>query len=80
MAHGAKSQDRSHWPVRRFTLATQPPEDLSGETTAEERLEMMWPLALDAWTLAGLLLPDYPRGAAPVRLVVAAAGPQAVEL
>ena len=65
--------------MRRFALDAQPPDDLSGETTAEERLEMMWPLALDAWTLAGLPLPDYPRGAAPVRLVVAAAGLRAVE-
>ncbi len=79
MAHSAKSQDRRHWPVRRFTLAAQPPEDLSGQTTAEERLEMMWPLALDAWVLAGLPLPDYARGAALVRLVAAAAGPPAVE-
>ena len=79
MEHSAKSQDRSRWPVHRFTLAAQPPEDLSGETTAEQRLEMMWPLALDAWTLAGLPLPDYPRGAAPVRLVVATAGPRAGE-
>lgn len=79
MADSAKSPDRSHWPVLRFTLAAPPPEDLSGETTAEERLEMMWPLALDAWTLAGLSLPDYPRGAAPVRLVAAAAGPSAGE-
>ncbi len=79
MTHSAKSQNRSHWPVRRFTLAAEPPEDLSGETTAEERLEMMWPLALDAWTLAGLPLPDYPRGAAPVRLVVTLIGPRAVE-
>ncbi len=79
MEHSAKSQDRSLWPVRRFTLATQPPEDLSGETTAEQRLEMMWPLALDAWTLAGWPLPDYPRGAAPVRLAAATAGPRAGE-
>ena len=73
MVHRTKSQDRSHWPVRRFTLAAEPPEDLSGKTTAEQRLEMMWPLALDAWALAGWPLPDYPRGAAPVRLVAAPA-------
>lgn len=74
MVDSAKSRDRSHWPVRRFTLAAEPSEDLRGETTAEQRLEMMWPLALDAWTLAGWPLPDYPRGAAPVRLVAASAG------
>ena len=79
MAHSAKSQDRSRWPVRRFTLATQPPDDLTGDTTAEERLEMMWPLALNAWTLAGLPLPGYLRGEAPVCLVVPTAGPRPVE-
>ncbi len=79
MADSAKSQDRRHWPVRRFTLADQPSEDLTGQTTAEERLEMMWPLALEAWTLAALTLPDYPRAAAPVRLVVAAVGARAIE-
>jgi hypothetical protein len=79
MADSAKSQDRRHWPVRRYTLAAQPPEDLSDETTAEERLAMMWPLALDSWTLAGLPFPDYPRGAAPVRLVAAMAVPRVAE-
>ena len=79
MAKSAASRDRSRWPVRMFTLAAKPRDDLSGETTAEQRIEMMWPLALDAWTLAGLPIPDYARAAAPVRLVAAPAGPRVSE-
>jgi hypothetical protein len=30
----------------------QPPDDLL-RTTPEERLEMMWPLAVDAWAFMG---------------------------
>ena len=30
---------------------------------------MMWPLAREAWTLAGRAIPDYPRHAMPVRII-----------
>jgi hypothetical protein len=43
-----------------------PGDDLSDETTAVQRLEMMWPLALEAWTLTGQPLPGYGRGQTPV--------------
>ena len=55
------------WPVRRYRLGSEPSDDLSKFTTAEERLEMMWPLALEAWSLSGEPLPDYVRSRAPVR-------------
>ena len=61
--------DRSHWPVRKFALGSQPGDDLSAETTAEEHLEMVWELTLEAWSLAGLPLPTYARHEAPVRCV-----------
>jgi hypothetical protein len=48
-------------------LGAEPSDDLSGTTTAEERLAMMWPLALEAWALSGRPIPDYERSAAPVR-------------
>ena len=76
MADRSRSADRRTWPVRRFTLDTQPGDDLSGVTTPEERLEMMWPLALEAWTLAGATLPDYARRGAPVRVVPLVALPR----
>jgi hypothetical protein len=59
---------RAGWPIARFTLGAEPPDDLSATTTAAERIAMMWPLALAAWRLAGRPLPTYPRGQAPVRV------------
>ena len=58
---------RSEWVVRRYALGHEPGADLSAFTTAEERLEMMWPLALDAWKLTGRPLPDYVRSTMPVK-------------
>jgi len=61
--------DRSHWPVRKFALGSEPGDDLSAETTAEERLQMVWQLTLEAWSLAGLPMPTYTRCETPVRVV-----------
>ncbi len=52
--------------MRIFRLGAEPGDDLTTTTTAEERLQMMWPLAVDAWTLAGRPLPSYSRTEAPV--------------
>jgi len=60
---------RKSWPVRRFRLGEEPDEDLGATTTASERLEMMWPLAVDAWASSGRPIPDYPREKTPVRLI-----------
>ncbi len=68
MAQGSGNPDRGTWPVRRFTLESQPSADLSAATTAEERLAMMWPLAVEAWALTGLTLPTYSRSHTPVRI------------
>jgi hypothetical protein len=59
--------DRSTWPVRKYRLGEEPSADLSETTTPEQRLEMVWTLTMDAWSLTGRSLPDYPRHAAPVR-------------
>lgn len=63
----ARALARSSWPVRRYRLGEEPPDDLRAFTTAEERLAMMWPLALAAWSLTGEPIPDYDRRAAPIR-------------
>jgi hypothetical protein len=65
--------DRGSWPVRKLRLGSEPSDDLSDFTTAEQRLEMMWPLALEAWALSGEPLPDYVRSKAPVRRIRRAA-------
>jgi hypothetical protein len=59
---------RGSWPVRRLTLGDES-DDLSSETSVAERIGMMWPLALEAWRVAGLPVPDYSREHAPSRLV-----------
>ena len=58
---------RSSWPIRKHRLGEEPSDDLSDHTTAEERLQMMWQLALDAWSLTDRPIPDYNRKEAPVR-------------
>ena len=65
-----RSIARRNWPVRKHRLGEEPSDDLSELTTAEERLEMMWQLAVDAWSLADKAIPDYKRSDAPVHKYV----------
>ena len=60
---------RAEWPVRRFRLGEEPPDDLSATSTAEERLGMLASLSEEAWALLGRTVPDYPREEAPVAVV-----------
>jgi hypothetical protein len=66
-AGAARREKRKSWPVRVFRLGEEPDDDLSQATSAEARLDMMWPLALEAWSLTGRALPDYPREKIPIR-------------
>jgi len=50
-------------------LGDEPPDDLRSSTTAQERLAMMWELAVTAWRVAGRALPEYARGEAPGRVI-----------
>jgi len=59
---------RRDWPVRVYRLGAEPGDDLRATTTAEERLAMMWPLALEAWALSAGPVPEYSRSEAPVSL------------
>ena len=63
-----RAAQRASWPVRRLALGEES-DDLSAQTTATERIAMMWPLALEAWRMAGLPIPDYERKDAPIRVV-----------
>jgi hypothetical protein len=62
-----RAASRRAWPIRKYRLGEKPSDDLSDSTTPAQRLEMMWPLALEAWSLAGGPLPGYARHEAPVR-------------
>lgn len=63
----ARARARAAWPVRRYPIGGEPSDDLRASTTAEERLAMMWPLAVEAWSLTGRPLPEIPRAKWPVR-------------
>ncbi len=62
------STSRADWPVRRYRLGEEPPEDLSDVTTAEARIAMMAALAREGWAAAGKAYPAYARDATPTRL------------
>jgi hypothetical protein len=47
---------RGAWPVRRYRLGEEPGGDLSGSTTAEERLAMMPGLAAEAYAVERFLV------------------------
>ena len=60
---------RASWIVRVSRLSDRARDDLSECTTPEQRLEMMWPLAREAWSLSRRPLPEYRRDEAPIRVV-----------
>jgi len=64
----ARRRARSQWPISRHTLDTLPSDDLSATTTAAQRIAMMWPLAVEAWRVAGRSIPEYRRSEAPGQL------------
>jgi hypothetical protein len=64
--HGERRADRAAWPVRVYRLGEEPGDDLSRDTTPAQRLAMMWPLAVEAWALAGRPLPAYGRHELPL--------------
>jgi hypothetical protein len=43
-------------------------DDLSDGTDPAQRIGMMWPLAVEAWQLAGLAVPSYTRDNTPSRV------------
>jgi hypothetical protein len=63
----ARAAKRGNWPVLRYDLGAEPADAVSG-ATVEERLNMMWPLALDAWASSGKPLPQYERSEIPGKL------------
>jgi hypothetical protein len=60
---------RRFWPAQTMKLGEEAGDDLSGWTTPAQRLEMMWPLSLEAWALSGWRFPGYERGDTPVCVV-----------
>ena len=59
---------RAAWPVVVRPLDGTTDDDLSAVTDPAQRIRMMWPLAVEAWQLAGLPLPTYTRANTPSRV------------
>jgi hypothetical protein len=74
-ARADRAAARGGWPVRAFRLGEEPPDDLSDVTTPVERIAMMWPLAVTAWTLARRPWPSYDRRTIPACLFRAGTAP-----
>ena len=62
----ARALQRAQWSIAKYRLGEEPSDDLSSTTTAEQRLQMMWPLALEVWALTGRPLPAYERHEIPL--------------
>ncbi len=61
---------RASWTGRVIPLSREGELDGNvGRTTPEERLDMMWQLALDAWASTGEPLPSYSRAETPGRVI-----------
>jgi hypothetical protein len=60
-----RKQRASQWPLRRFDLGQEPLRDPLDQSTVDERLAMMWPLAKEAWSVAGKPIATYERGNMP---------------
>ena len=58
---------RASWPIARYRLGGEPPDDLSEVTTPAQRIAMMWELAASAWEAAGRPWPTYDRRHIPAR-------------
>lgn len=68
MANNEKNErqrERSNWPIRVRRLG----EEAIDDTTPEQRIAMMWELAVQAWAIAGKPIPDYDRAHTPVRIL-----------
>jgi hypothetical protein len=57
------------WSARVFRLGHEPGDNLAEETTAEQRLAMVWDLTLRMWALTGRPLPSYSRENLPARIL-----------
>ena len=65
----SQTPDRSDWPVRVYRLGDEPSDDLSGSTSPDERLAMMWELAERGWLLSGREIPVYSRSETPGKVL-----------
>lgn len=67
-ARAARARARASWPIRRYALGTEPPED-GRAMSVDERLAEVWRLTSELWTFSGRPWPTYTRADMPGRVV-----------
>jgi hypothetical protein len=65
----SREPPRGPWRVRVYRLGEEPTEDLSADTTAEQRLAMLVELSRRMWSLTGRPVPAYSRADMPGRVL-----------
>jgi hypothetical protein len=60
---------RTQKPAAVYRLGKEPGDDLSAQTTPEQRVEMVWLLSTRMWELTGHPVPTYTRATMPVRVI-----------
>jgi hypothetical protein len=63
-ARAARAARRADWTITRGHAPAQ-----ASDTTPDERLAMMWQLAVDAWIASGQPFPTYTRESMPCRMI-----------
>lgn len=61
--------ERAQWPVRKYMLGQEPDAHVDQSATTEERLEAVWQLSVESWSVACREFPTYDRSSMPVRCV-----------
>jgi len=59
-AREARRKARANWPIRKYKLGEEPPDDLS-HLSPDERVSLLFDLSVSAWLLAGNELSTLPR-------------------
>ena len=57
------------WTARVYRLGQEPAQGLLPDTTAEQRVALVWELTRRMWSLTGRPFPEYDRATMPCRVI-----------
>ena len=64
-----RASQRAKWPGRKMTLEEAAQQEPAGPVPPAQLFQVMWQLAVDAWTLSGREIPTYSREDAPGKVI-----------
>ncbi|HSF14346.1 MAG TPA: hypothetical protein VLK65_02195 [Vicinamibacteria bacterium] len=67
-ARERRARARAKCSVLKYRLGEEPGDEQLAAMTPEDRVAMMWAIAVDAWILSGREIPEYDRDHIPARL------------